>query len=176
MPEPARIFRMVRGMNAILVKGNRVRDFHGHSPNLDVDSGRTKHPQKVLVKVRDRAGRERNGFDLAIVGLQHQLVVEEIEPQLKGEVRVRNRSGREAAGRNIERNVPPVVQPGGKREPNLADDLRPPVERGVSVLPGCKRERRPALRPVAHGGARGFVHVEHDDALRQATAGNGAAS
>src|SRR5205085_12396309 len=78
--------------------------------------------------------------------------------------------------RNIERNVPPVVQPGGKREPNLADDLRPPVERGVSVLPGCKRERRPALRPVAHGGARGFVHVEHDDALRQATAGNGAAS
>src|SRR5207237_1401900 len=51
LPELARIFRMVRGMNAILVKGNRVRDFHGHSPNLDVDSGRTKHPQKVLVKV-----------------------------------------------------------------------------------------------------------------------------
>src|SRR2546429_7095679 len=59
LPEPAGIFGIVRGVHAILVKGHGVRDFHGHSPNPDPDCGRTKHTEKVLIKVRDRAGRDR---------------------------------------------------------------------------------------------------------------------
>src|SRR5258708_11324125 len=32
LPEPASVFGIVRGVNAILVKGNGIGNFHGHFP------------------------------------------------------------------------------------------------------------------------------------------------
>src|SRR5207248_11299893 len=89
-------------------------------------------------------------------------MIEEIEVQLKGTIRVMNRRRGEATGGNVQRNVPPVVQPGSESEADLAYDLRPHMKRGTGVFPRSIWERRPAVRQVAHSGFRGFGRVVHD--------------
>jgi hypothetical protein len=170
LPEPARIFGIVRGVDAILVKGNGVGDFHWHFPNLDLDARRAKHAHKGLIKIGHRAGEERERFDLAVVGLQHEFVIEEIEAQFEGAPRVGNCRGGQAARADIERHIPPVIQPGSKSEANFADDLRPHVEGGVGILPRCEWEGRPAVWQVAHDGFGGFIPVEHVERSRSITA------
>src|SRR5438128_10991496 len=46
-------------------------------------------------------------------------------------------------------------------EANLSDDLRPHVERGVGLLPGVERERRPTVGQVAHDGFWRFDFFGH---------------
>src|SRR5437879_11588445 len=63
-----------------------------------------------------------------------------------------NRRRGEAAGGNIQRNVPPMIQPGSESEADLAYDLRPHVKRGIGVFPRGVWERRPAVWQIAHSG------------------------
>src|SRR5256886_9114142 len=69
-------------------------------------------------------------------------MIEEIEVQLKGTIRVMNRRRGEATGGNVQRNVPPVVQPGSESEADLAYDLRPHMKRGTGVFPRSIWERQ----------------------------------
>ena len=53
--------------------------------------------------------------------------------------------------RDIERHVPGMIEPGRERQPDLADDLRPQVQRRIGVAPRRGRQFRPrGLRNVAH--------------------------
>ncbi len=49
----------------------------------------------------------------------------QIEAQLERAIAIGNRRGRESIGRDIQRHLPAVIQPGARAESDLADDLRP---------------------------------------------------
>lgn len=59
LPEPAHVFGIIGGVDTVLVKGNRIGDFHWHFPNLDLDAHRMKHLHERIIKVRHRTGEER---------------------------------------------------------------------------------------------------------------------
>jgi len=70
-------------------------------------------------------------------------VVDEIEVNLEGAIAVWNRRGGQAMRRHVEHDMPGVIEPRRLREPDLANDLRPEVQRGVSVLPRRKGQVGP---------------------------------
>src|SRR4029453_16427655 len=72
--------------------------------------------------------------------------IEEIEVDLEHSTPMRDRKCADATRRQVQRRMPGVVLPGALGNPDLADDLRPPVERCVGVGPGVEGQRRPDLR------------------------------
>jgi hypothetical protein len=63
-------------------------------------------------------------------------MVDEIEFDLdQPAVADMHRRAAEAAGADVERHLPAVVEPGREREPQLADDLRPELQGRAAVAP-----------------------------------------
>ena len=58
----------------------------------------------------------------------------------------RHRTGGEAARGDVKRDGPPVVRKRREREPDLADDLGPQVQRGAGIGPGGIVQRGQGLR------------------------------
>jgi len=54
-----------------------------------------------------------------------------------GPTAIRDRGRRESTGGHIEGHMPPMVHRWTQGEPNLPDNLRPHMEGGIRVLPGC---------------------------------------
>src|SRR5687767_8251778 len=75
-------------------------------------------------------------------------MLDEIEVDLKCAGLVRNRRGSEAASGDVQRHVPRVNLPWRLRQSDLADDLRPEMERLTRGLPVAKGEFGPLA--VAH--------------------------
>src|SRR3569832_225878 len=67
----------------------------------------------------------------------------EIEIDLEHAGTVRHGSSREPPRRDVVRHVPGVIGPRRLREPYLADDLRPQVQRRIGILPVRERKFRP---------------------------------
>jgi len=78
-----------------------------------------------------------------------QLVIEEIEKDFEVSIGQWHGAGRQAAGCDIERHVPPVINERRKGKANFADDLRPHVERYVGFPPVIQGQRGPS---VGNGG------------------------
>ena len=89
-------------------------------------------------------------------------MINEIETNLEDVKAVRNRRSSQAACGEVERNVPRVVNPRRLREANLADDLRPHVERLRRLLPLRKRQSRPKLIAFVTGN----LHLERAPSRR----------
>src|SRR5207249_3807079 len=85
----------------------------------------------------------------AVIPLDNQEMINEIEINLERPRTVRHGRSGQAARRNIQRHVPRVINPWCLRQSNLADDLRPHVKRGASLLPFIERKTRPE-----HGAIR----------------------
>src|SRR5665213_905881 len=78
-------------------------------------------------------------------------MIDEIEVDLEHARAVRNWRGRQAARGDVKRDVPGVIEPGGARETDLADDLSPQMQRRIGVAPLSGGQFRPwDLRGVAH--------------------------
>ena len=144
---------IVGGVDAVLVEGNGIGDFDGHAPDFYFDAGRMEHGHYFAVEAGYGTRGEREGFQDAVAGFEDELVVEEVETKLEGVVAVGDAGGSEAAGGDVERDVPPVVDDRCERQADFADDLGVQVERGKAVLPGVERERGPAVGGrERHGG------------------------
>ena len=72
-------------------------------------------------------------------------MAQEIEVDLEATVSMRHWGCCETAGGNVERDVPPVIHQWRQRHANLADYLRPHVERRVGFPPLIDRQRRPLI-------------------------------
>src|SRR5437762_1949827 len=59
LPEPADGFGIVGGVNLVLVKGNRIGNFHRHFPNADLDARRMQNAHERVVKIGHRSREER---------------------------------------------------------------------------------------------------------------------
>ena len=82
-----------------------------------------------------------NGVGVAVG--DSEAMLHEVEVDLKRSVAVRDRRGRQAARRDVQRHLPPVIQRRREREADLADDLGPQVQRRDRGLPVTPRELRP---------------------------------
>ena len=90
------------------------------------------------IKRRDRLRLERDARGPPVAGLDEERVVDEVEVNLKRAQPVRNRRGRQAARRDIERAVPAVIDRRALAEAYLAHDLRPHVQRRTRVGPASR--------------------------------------
>jgi len=108
---------------------------------IDADVREERH--QLLMKLGHRARDERHGTDRAHAGGDDELVVDEVERQGERLVLPRHRSSGEAARRDVQRDVPPVIEPRRLGQADLAHHLRAHVERVASVFPFGERQRRP---------------------------------
>ena len=87
-----------------------------------------------------------------------QPMLDEIDVDLESPLLVGDRSRRESGRRHVEGDMPRMVEPRTLRKPDLADDLRPSVQRWVGVAPRVERQARPGFgtrgRRYRH---RGFI-------------------
>ena len=75
-------------------------------------------------------------------------MVDEVELQRERSIAVRQRVRRQPARRDVERDAPAVIDRRRLRQRDLADHLRPHVQRRVGVLPRVVRQGGPEI--VAH--------------------------
>ena len=151
-PEEATSTRpVVRGVDAVLGKWNRVLRLDRHGPQLHGDAERAEQPQVVPIEVRDRLGPQWDLADRPVTRLHEESVVDEVELDLERARAVGHGSRRQSPRRDVKRNMPPVVLPGRQREPGLADDLHPHVERVVRIPPFGERQARPDRLAILGG-------------------------
>jgi len=78
-----------------------------------------------------------------------QFVRDEIERDIEDAVTVRDRPGRQAKRRDVERHMPRVIGPRRLLEPDLPNDLRPQLQIGARLFPFVVRKGWP-YRFVRH--------------------------
>src|SRR5689334_21801187 len=77
-------------------------------------------------------------------------MVHEVEFDVEDAAAIRNRRGRESARTDVERGLPPVILMRAERQPDLADDLRPHVQRRTRRFPRLELQRGPIERRRDH--------------------------
>src|SRR5579859_5808025 len=82
-PEAVGVLRVVRSMFCVAVEGDWIRNLHWHFPDFHVDAERLQALGELPVKVGDRARRKRHCSFGATASLNKQLVMDEIELNLK---------------------------------------------------------------------------------------------
>jgi len=157
-PEAIGVLGIVRRVCVILRKTNRVLHFDGHGPELHPDREGFERLEIKAVELRDRARAQGDLVHGTVVRPEDELVLDEIELHVERPRPVRHRAGREAARRDVQRHLPPVVLPPREGEAGLPDDLRPHVERRARVPPLIERQRGPGRSGPdvrRHGRAQG---------------------
>src|SRR5450756_1529696 len=85
-------------------------------------------------------------------------MIDEVEVDLEAAHAVWNGRRRQPARGDIERDMPGMIEPRRAREPDLADDLGPQVQRFVSLPPRRERQFRPGgLMRLAHASPQRSV-------------------
>src|SRR5580704_975647 len=155
-PEPVGILRIVGSMLGVLIERNRIRDFDRHLPDFHGNPKRPQCSHEIAVKPGNRLRRQGERHGSIITGSNDQLVMEEIE--LYFEIAPRVRNGRRSQPRSIhvEGHPPPMIDIRAERQPHFTHDLRPHVERRVSVLPSFQRKFRPE---ILFGTSSACIHI-----------------
>src|SRR5882724_13533701 len=149
-PESIGIFRVVRAMLLVAIERNRIRNLVRQYVDLDGEIELVQRGHDRLVEIRHAARFQFDRLPRAVAFQNPKLVIDEIKADLKRVSSVRNRRSRQTAGSNIKRDVPGMVGPWRESQSNLADNLRPHVERGAGFFP----IRVIQLRPNFSGSAR----------------------
>src|SRR5262249_19217474 len=124
--------------------------FDRHRPDAHLDAEPMQRVHEQAVELGDRPRLERNAGLAAVRAADHELVVDEIEHDRQRPAAADRQPRRDQPARgNPQRDVPPMIGARRQRETDLADDLRPHVQRRVGVAPGGERKRRPAFE-VGH--------------------------
>jgi len=158
-PAALRRVGVVRRMLPVRGEVHRVRHLLRHGPDLRVEAERRQQAEVVFVEVRDGSRGEGNALRYAVAGPRHELVIQEIEFQLDVALGIGHRRGAEPARRDVERHLPPVILHRRQGEARLAHDLRPAMQRRLSVRPIAQRQVGPGCHarsafPASHASMR----------------------
>ncbi len=134
-PEAIGVLRVVGRVSFVLIERNRVRDLVGFEVDLHFEIELLHFLLESPVKNRDGLRFERKTSGGAVVALDLERVRNKVEVDLKSPRAVRNRAGGEPRWRYVQCDVPGMIRPRRLRQANLADDLRPQVQRCVGLLP-----------------------------------------
>ena len=144
-PEPVGVLTIVGAMDLVAIERDRIRHLVRALPNVHVQAERVELVHEARVERRDRLRLEREPAFSAVARRDDQPVIDEVEIDLERAGPVRHGRGGQAARGHVQRGVPGVVHPRALGEADLADDLRPAVQRLTRVLPGLERQRGPHL-------------------------------
>ncbi len=147
-PEFLRESRIVLRVHTVLVERERVRDLVRHGPDVHGDVEPLQQLHEGGVEIHHRHRRERERLDPPVAGLHDQPVLDEVEHDAEGARAEGDRRGREPARRHVKCDVPPMIDSRCQRQADLADDLRPQMERVAGLAPVGERQAGP-------GGGRG---------------------
>jgi hypothetical protein len=100
-------------------------------------------------EIRDRHRCQGDALGRAVAGLDQQPVIDEIEDDFERARAIGDGRRGEPARREVERDVPPMIDQRCQCHPHLADDLGPSVQRLASLAPLRQRQVRPR-RVCAH--------------------------
>jgi len=119
---------------------------------------RVEHRHKSLVKRGNAAGVERQFLTRFIADPQHDGMAAQVKRQSERAAAARRRrQSREAAGIGLESDVPPVVDPRGVGDPDLAQHLRREMQDRQGLMVVLDAE----LGPVAHDALLHFLAPLH---------------
>src|SRR2546423_1448784 len=100
-----------------------------------------------MIKVRDRPFEQRDARLLSVAGSHLQYMIDEIKMRFHAAVAAEgHHGGGESVRRNVQRDVPPVIEFWSEFQAGLADDLGPEMQRIAGLLPFFERKRRPITR------------------------------
>ncbi len=141
--EPVGGFRIVRPVRPVLVEGGLVLDLVRLPMDPHLEAEGRQALEDLSIEVRDRLRLEGDALLGPVARLHAQNMLDEVEVDVDRSIAERYRRRTEAARRHVESDVPGVVDPGRSGEPDLPDDLGPPVERRAGVLPALVGDSRP---------------------------------
>src|ERR1700678_4138801 len=78
-PEPVRVFRVIRSVCPVLLKGNWIGDFHRQRMNLHRNAEHSKTALKFLVEIRNRLRPQRDRDVSARTQSKMQIMAHEVE-------------------------------------------------------------------------------------------------
>jgi len=142
-PEPVDGLSVVGAMHLVPLERNRIGNFVRLCMDPDVHAETMQRLHDLAVKRGNGLGLECDACDPAVAGRHDEHVIDEIEIDLKGLEPVRNWRRRQAPAGEVERAVPPVVDGSALAQADLADDLRPHVQRRARIGPRLERQWRP---------------------------------
>src|SRR5262245_30605508 len=82
-PEGLCPLRIIRAVRCVLIKGNGIGYLDRHSPDVNFDARRTQQLHDVVVKVGHGTRLEWKRFDNAVTGVEHQLMIDEVEGEFE---------------------------------------------------------------------------------------------
>ena len=103
--------------------------------DLDAHAEFAELVHDAAVEFHNRLRFERDLRCFAAAGPQAEHMGDEVEFQFEVFIADRNGRGGQPACRHIERYLPAMVHPGRAREPDLAGDLHPELQRRGGVAP-----------------------------------------
>jgi len=146
LQEPMRRIRIIGCVDAIVREAESVGHLHGHRQDLHLDAERLQHRHVFVIEVGDGSGYERDRSNVSVARPRDQLVSGEVEADVEGAPIIwYGRCGQPTFG-DVQHDLPPVVLHRGQRQPGLADDLRPAMERRLGGGPLIESEARPRPR------------------------------
>jgi hypothetical protein len=125
-------------MRRVAFEGDAVGHLDGRGPDPHRAGDLLERRHRLRVEVRDRHRLELDRHAGAARALEAQLVRQEVELRDERALAAAHRLRREPPRREVERRVPPVIHERRVRERELADDLHPHVQGGISVAPSGK--------------------------------------
>jgi hypothetical protein len=147
-PEPLRRLGVERCVRRILIERRRVGELVRFGVDAHIDVEHMELPHQPAIELGDAHRLEVDPRLLAVAAIDAQRLLDEIEVDAeRSTVAVRHHRRRQAARCDVERNVPPVVEHRLLPQANLADDLRPTVQRLGRLLPLLIDQVRPTLHP-----------------------------
>ena len=110
-PEAVGVLWVVGGVSFVLIEWNGVRDLVGFAINLHLEIELGHFFSEPPVKNCDGLWLEWKTRGAAVIGLDLELVRDEIEVDLERSHAVRNRTRREAPRRQVQSHVPGMIRP-----------------------------------------------------------------
>ncbi len=137
--------RIIRLVHAVLIESNRRFDLDRTRPDLDGNPQFVEPRHYFGIEVRGCSWLQRNASVCAIARFDRQYMINEIKGDLEASRPVGNGRRGKSARRYVKGRVPPVVHRRSLGQPDLSHDLRPHVQRFITLAPFLVRKGGPLL-------------------------------
>ena len=167
-PEALGILGIKGAMRGVCIEADRRGDFIGPAVDAHGQFEPLQLGHQTRVERGHRLRHQRHARAAAVAAAHQQRLIDEIEFDLEAAAAMGHGRGGQTTGREVQRHVPAVVEPGALRQPDLAHDLRPQVQRGIGLGPSLEWQCGPWLQSLRS------VH-EHDPFHQAFTKSSGTA-